>query len=128
MEERVRIAEEDVEKISSKKMNVQKRIDETERRRSLIEYLQSQQSNPPEKNLSVLIAEEDGIFMKPVGVKVNGLEDEMEHIDGQLNSLKEEEKRLARYLEYAQESHFGVVQVIKALKSELNGYLFDNSV
>jgi len=122
MEERARIAEEELEEISSKKMNVQKRIDEIERRRSLIEYLRLQHSNPPEKNLSVPIAEEDGIYTKPVEEKVKFLEDEMKLINGKLCALKEEEKSLAQELEYAQESHFGVVQVIEALQSELDGY------
>ncbi len=66
-------------------MNVQKRIDEIERRRSLMQYLRLQHSNPPEKNLSVLIAEDDCIFMKPVGEKVDCLETEMKLIDSQLN-------------------------------------------
>ena len=110
MEERGRIAEEEVEEISSKKMNVQKRINEIERRRSFIEYLRLKHSNPPEKNLSdVLIAEKDGIFTKPVEEKVEFLEDEMKLIDGQLNALKEEEKSLAQDLEYALGSHFVVV-------------------
>ena len=89
-----------------------------------MQYLRLQHCNPLEESLSELIAEEGDLFMKPVGEKVNGLEDEINLIDSQLNSLKEEEKSLAQELEYAQESHFGVVQVIEALQSELNGLLF----
>ncbi len=98
MEEKARIAEEEVKKISSKKMNVQKRIDEIERRRSLLQYLRLPHCNPLEKRLSKLMAEEDDLFMKPVEEKVKGLEDEidcleseMKVIDGQLGALKEEE-------------------------------------
>ena len=124
MEERARIAEEELEEISSKKMNVQKRFDEIERRRTLIEYLRSQQCNLLEMNLSAPDAEVDfgGIFTEPVEDKVNCLETEMKVIDGQLGALKEEEKCLDQDIEYAQESHFGVVQVIEALQSELDGY------
>jgi len=122
MKEKARIAEEEVKEISSKKVNVQKRINEIERRRSLMQYLRLQHCNPPENNLSdVLIVEENGIFMEPVGEKVNCSEDDINLIDGQLNSLKEEEKNLAEDVEYAQESHFGVVQVIEALQNELDG-------
>jgi len=130
MEERARIAEEEVKEISSKKMNVQKRIDEIERRRAMIEYLRSQQSNLLEMSLSALNAEVDygGIFTEPVDEKVNCLETEMKVLYGQLGALKEEEKSLAKDLGYAQESHSGVVQVIEALQNELDEYLFNNSV
>jgi len=122
MGERARIAEEEVEEISSKKMNVQKRIDEIERRRAMIEYLRSQQCNPLEMSLSALNVEDDGVSMKSVEEKVKFVDDEMKLMDGQLNALKEEEKSLAQDLEYALESHFGVVQVLEALQSELDGY------
>jgi len=125
MEERARIAEEEVKEISSKKMNVQKRIHEIERRRAMIEYLRSQQcNNLLEMNLSAPNVEVDfdGIFTEPVEEKVNCLENEMKVIDGQLGALKEEEKSLSQDLEFAQESHFGVVQVIEALQYELDEY------
>ena len=128
MEERARIAEEEVKEISSKKMNVQKRIDEIEKRRTMVDYLRLQHCNPLEMSLSALNVEDDGVSMKPVEQKVKFVDDEMKLIDGQLNALKEEEKNLAEDLEFAQESHFGVVQVIEAFQSELDGYLFDNSV
>jgi len=118
MEERARIAGEEVKDISSKKMNVQKRIDEIEGRRALIEFLQSRQSNLLERSN----VGKDGLFIKPVKGKVNCLEDEMKLINGKLNALKEEEKSLAQDFKYAQESQFGVVQVIEALQSELDGH------
>ena len=115
MEERARIAEEEMKEISSKKMDLQERIDEIERRRAMIEYLRSHQCNPFEMNLSARNAEE------PVEEQVNCLEDEMKVIDGQLNALIVEEKRLAQDLECAKDSHLGVVQVIEALQYELDG-------
>ena len=131
MEERGRIAEEEVKEISSKKVDVQKKIDEIEGRRALIEYnLRTQQCNLLAMGLSALEAEEEPseMLMKPLEEKVKYLEGAMDVLDIEIGALKEEEKSLAQDVEEAQSSHFGIVQVLNALQFGLNGFLLNNSV
>ena len=111
MEDRERIAEREVKEITSKKMNVLKRIEEIAGRRALIEYdLRSQQCNL-EMGLSALDAEveQSEMLMETLERKVKCLEEKMKLIDCELRALKEEEKSLSQDLEEAQSSHFGTV-------------------
>jgi len=128
--EKGQIAKEEVKEISSKKMNVQKRIQDIAGRRSLIECdLRSKQRNLLEIGLSALNAEEvhhSGLLLDQMEEKVKSLKFEMDVIDRELGALKEEEKSFSHDLEDAQGSHFGVVQVLEALQSELDGLLLLN--
>jgi len=84
MEARARIAEEKVKEISSKKVDVQKKIDEIEGRRALIEYnLRTQQCNLLEMGLSALEAEEEPseMLIKPLEEKVKYFEGAMDVLD-----------------------------------------------
>jgi len=131
MEEGARIAEEEVKDITSKNMNVQKRIQEIAARREMIEHnLRTQQCNLLEMGLSALEAEEEPseMLMKPLEGKAKYLEGAMDVLDIEIGALKEEEKSLAQDVEEAQSSHFGIVQVLNALQFELNGFLLNNSV
>jgi len=131
MEERARIAEEEVKEISSKKVDVQRKIDEIEGRRALIEFnLRTQQCNLLEMGLSALEAEEEPseMLMKPLEEKVKYLEGGMDVLDIELKALKEEEKSLAQDVEEAQSSHFAIVQVLNALQFELDGLILKSSV
>ena len=126
MEERALIAEEKVNEISSKKMNLLKRIEEISGRRALIEFaLRSQQYNLLEMGLSALDAEGEPseMIMRPLEGKVKSLEEEMKLIDGELGALKEEEKSLDEDVEEAKGSHFGILEVLDALQFELDGLL-----
>lgn len=126
MEERARITEEEVKEITLKKVDLQKRIKETAGRRVVIEYdLRSEQCNLIEMNLSALETDEEDFsgIMKPVEEKIKSLEKKMNVIESELMALKGEEKSLVQDLEDAQGSHVGIVQVLKALQSELNGLL-----
>ena len=125
MKQKERIAEKEVKEISSKKMDVQKIIEDIVGRRALIEYdLRSEQCNLLEMSLSALDDEEDhsGI-MEPMEEKIKSLEDEISVIDRELFAMKEEEKNLAQDLDDAQNSQLGIVQVLESLKSELDGLL-----
>ena len=111
MKERARIAEEEVKEISSKKMDVSKKINELRGTRLVIEYdLRSEQCRLLEMNISALDEEGDHCgLIESVEKKVKSLEKKMDVIDSQLRALKEEEKSLAQDLEYALGSHFVVV-------------------
>ncbi len=132
MEERARIAEEEVKEITLKKVDLQKRIKEIAARKVVIEYdLRSEQCNLIEMNLSALETEDEDYsgIMEPVEEKIKSFEKKMNVIESELMALKEEEKSVVIDLEDAQTSHIGVVQVLKALQSELNELLtFNNSV
>jgi len=131
MEERARIADEEVKFTTSKKMSVQKRIQEIAGRREMIEHnLRTQQCNLLEMGISALDAEKEisEMLMKPLEEKVKYFEGAMDVLDIEIGALKEEEKSLAQDVEEAQSSHFGIVQVLDALQFELDGLLSKNSV
>ena len=48
----------------------------------------------------------------------------MDVIDRELGALNEDEKSIGHDLEDAQGSHFGVIQVLEALQSELDGLYY----
>ena len=126
MEERERIADEEVKDITSKKMNVLKRIQEIAGRREMIEYnLRTQQCKILEMGLSALDAEKEPseMLMKPLEEKVKYLEGAIDVLNTEIGALKEEEKSLAQDVEVAESSHFGTVQVLGALQLELDGLL-----
>ena len=125
VEERVRIAKDKVKQISSKKMDVQKQIEDILGRRALIECnLQIEQCNLFELGLSELeTGEEPSEMLKQsVEEEVKNYEGQMDVIDG---ALKEEEWSLDQNLKDARSSHVGVVQVLEGLQSELNGMLLN---
>jgi len=131
MEERARIAEEEVKDITSKKMSVLKRIQEIAGRREMIEYnLRTQQCKLLEMDISALDAEKEPseMLMKPLEEKVKYLEGAIDVLNIEIRALKEEEKSLVQDVEVAESSHFGTVQVLGALQFELNGLLSKNSV
>lgn len=126
MEERARIADEEVKEVTLKKVDLQKRIKEIAARKVVIEYdLRSEQCNLIEMNLSALETEDDDYsgIMKPMEEKIKSFEKKMNVIESELMALKEEERNIVIDLEDAQASHIGVVQVLKALQSELNELL-----
>jgi len=125
LKERARIIEEEVKDISSKQMDIQKRIIELAERKVPIEYdLRSEQCNLLELNLSLIESEDDNSgVIEPAEEKIKKLEEEMNTIDTELGTLKDEEKSLAQDLINAQGSHIGVVQVLEALQLELDGLL-----
>ena len=63
-------------------------------------------------------AEDHRGLMKPVEDKVKRLEEKLDLLDGKLDVLKQEEASLAQQLVHAQDSHFGIVQVLE--ESELD--------
>ncbi len=131
MEEGARIAEEEVKDITSKNMNVQKRIQEIAARREMIEHnLRTQQCKLLEMGISALDADEEPSEMltKPLEGKINYLEGAMDALYIEIRALKEEEKSLDQDVEEAQSSHFGIVQVLDSLQFELDGLLLKNSV
>jgi len=131
MEERARIAEEEVKDNTSKKMNVLKRIQEIAGRREMIEHnLRTQQCKLLEMGIAALDAEEEPSEMltKPLEGKINYLEGAMDALYIEIRALKEEEKSLDQDVEEAQSSHFGIVQVLDSLQFELDGLLLKNSV
>lgn len=111
MEERARIAEEEIKEISSKKIDVSKKINEMRTTRVLIEYeLRSEQCNLLEMNISALDADGDHCgFLEPFEEKIKSLKKKIDVIDRELNALKEEEKSLDEDLENALGSHFVVI-------------------
>ena len=126
MEERAHIAKEEVTQILSRKMDLQKKINEMRGSRVLIEYdLRLEQCSLLEMSISALDEGEDhNALTEPVDEKVKSLQEKMDVIDGQLEVLKGEEDSLAQDLDYAYDSHLGAVQVIEALQSELDGLYY----
>jgi len=126
MEERARIINEEMKEISSKKMEVHKKIEEIEEKRELIECnLRSEQSDLKEMIISALESGEEPseILKQSLEEEIKCLEDEIKLTDVELQALKEEGKSLDQNLEDARSSHFGVVQVLLAMQSELDGLL-----
>ena len=118
-EERARILDEDVKEISSKKIDVQKKIDEKEGRMALIKYnLLLEQRSLLEMQLAAHETGEEPseILKQSVEEEVESMEDEIKMIDGELQALKEEKKSLDQNLEDARGSHFRVIQVLEALQ------------
>ena len=123
MQEKARIAEEEVKQVLSKRTNVEKGISEETGRRLAIELdLRLEERNLLEMRIFAHDAEEDYTgLMETVERKVGSLKKKMDAVDGQLISLKGEKKSLDYDLEWSRASHFGVVQVIEALDLELDG-------
>ncbi len=123
MQEKARIAEEEVKQVLSKRTNVEKGIIEETGRRLVIELdLRLEERNLLEMRIFAHDAEEDYTgLMETVERKVGSLKKKMDAVDGQLISLKGEKKNLDCDLEWSRASYFGVVQVIEALDSELDG-------
>ena len=126
MEEKARIINEEMKEISSKKMCVQKKIEEIEEKRGLIECnLRSEQSDLREMIISALKSGEEpsDILKQSLEEEIKCLEDQIKLTDVELQALTEEGKSLDINLEDAFSSHFGVVQVLQAMQSELDGLL-----
>ena len=62
-------------------------------------------------------------MMEPVEEKIENLEEEINAIDIELGTLKDEEKSLAQELMNAQGSHIGIFQVLVAVQLELDELL-----
>lgn len=124
LEGRARIAEDKVKEISSKKMAVQKKIEEIPGRRALVECnLRIEQCTLLEMRFSEIETGEEPseILERAVEEEVKSLEGELDVIHGELRALKEEKKVLIRDLKDAKGSHFGIVQALKAVQAELDG-------
>ena len=126
MEERAHIAEEEVTQILSRKMDLLQKVIEMAGRRLVIEYdLRLEQCSLLGMSISALDEGGDhSALTEPVDEKVKTLQKKMDGIDSQLEVLKGEEDSLAQDLDYAYDSHLGIVQVIEALQSELDGLYY----
>lgn len=123
MEERARITDERLKEISSKKISVKKRIYEVNVRRTMIERdLRSEQLNLLEMRVSAFKTGEEPSEILQIAAKeeINSLEKKLSELDGELRALEEEEKSLDQDLKDTQVSHVRVVQVLQALRSELD--------
>lgn len=119
MKEKVERADEDLQAISSKKDDVQKKIAEIVCSKTLVEYnLRTQQCEALKMSLSALDSDEIDLDHQTEfgGEEIKKLEDELKQMDDDLSALKEEQENL----ETAQESHVGAVQVLEALVLELD--------
>lgn len=103
MEEGARITDEEMKAISTKKMDLEKKIKEMAGVRMLTEYdLRLEQCNLLEMSISALDAEEDrSALMEPVEQKIKSLEKKIEVLDSELGALKEKESNLAKELQDA---------------------------
>ncbi len=123
MKEKARSAEGEMDAIFSKKVEIRNKINKMNGTRVYEELnLRFQQRTLLEICISAHDAGEDHrTFTQSMVEQVRMLENDMDELDRQLDALNEEEKSLAEELEFAQGSHLGVVEVIDALYSELNG-------
>jgi len=119
MEESARTIGEQMTEILSKKTDFQKKINEMADSRVLIECdLRLERGCLLE--LIIDATEDHRGMLEPVEDKVKSLEKKLDLMDVKLDVLKQEEARLAQELKHAQNSHFGAVQVLEALQSELD--------
>ncbi len=120
IEDKARIAEEVVTQILSKKADLQKKIHEMVGSRVFVEYdLRTERC----RLLEMIISAHDGAedhrgLVERVEDTVKSKEKKLDLVDGKLYALKHEEARLAQELKCAQDSHFGIVQVLEELQSE----------
>ena len=119
MEESARTIGKQMTEILSKKTDLQKKINEMADSRVLIECdLRLERGCLLE--LIIDATEDHRGMLEPVEDKVKSLEKKLDLMDVKLDVLKQEEARLAQELKHAQNSHFGAVQVLEALQSELD--------
>ncbi len=132
MEEKARIADGELKRIKLDKDSCQNKISEMTRKKTETEFdLRKKQCEAVKLSMSLLdCCETEGKAdtLSSLEEMIKQLEGVIEGMNFQLEALGKEETDLSENIEDARNSYHGIIQVLEALKSELNSRELDYSI